>query len=81
MGAVKIVIVQSIRGEVREFAAAVEFEASVEVLLEKIEDRFREKWTADGLQQEFYKITQGKNEKAQFKRLKEKFLADMTITS
>ena len=65
----------------REFAATVGFEASVEVLLEKIEDRFGEKWTADGLQQDFYKITQGKNEKvrqfagrleAQFKCLEEK---------
>ena len=72
---------QSIRGEVREFVAAVGFEASVKVLLEKIEDRFGEKWTADGLQQDFYKISQGKNEKvrqfvgrleAQFKWLKEK---------
>ena len=79
-GAVRIVIVQSVRGEVREFAAAMGFEASVEVLLDKIEDRFGEKWTADGLQQDFYKITQGKNKKvrqfagrleAQFKRLKE----------
>ena len=81
VGAVRIAIVQSVRGEVREFAAAVGFEASVEVLLEKIEDSFGEKWTADGLQQEFCKITQGRNEKvrqfagrleAQFKRLKEK---------
>ena len=72
---------QSVRGEVREFAAAVGFKASVEVLWEKIEDCFREKWVADGLQQDFYKITQGKNEKvkqftgrfeAQFKQLKEK---------
>ena len=62
-GAVRIVIVHSVRGEVREFAAAVAFKASVEVLLEKIEDQFGEKWTADGLQQDFYKITQGKNEK------------------
>ena len=37
-GAVRIAIVQSVRGEGREFAAAVEFEAGVEVLLEKIED-------------------------------------------
>ena len=33
-GAVRIAIMQSVRGEVREFAAAVGFEASVEVLLE-----------------------------------------------
>ena len=52
-GAVRIAIVQSVRGEVREFAEAMGFEASVEVLLEKIEDRFGEKWTADGLQQDF----------------------------
>ena len=61
--AMRIAIMQSIRGKVREFATAVGFKASVEVLLEKIEDHFREKWTADGLQQDFYKITQGKNEK------------------
>ena len=57
------------------------FEATVEMLLEKMEDHFGEKWMADGLQQDFYKIMQGKNEKvrqfagrleAQFKQLKEK---------
>ena len=78
MGAVRIAIVQSVRGEVREFAATVGFEESVEMLLDKVEDRFGEKWTVDGLQQDFYKITQGKNEKvrqfsgrleAQFKML------------
>ena len=81
MGAVRITIVQLVRGEVREFAATVGIEESVEMLLNKVEDRFGEKWTADGLQQDFYKITQGKNEKvrqftggleAQFKKLKEK---------
>ena len=81
VGAVRIAIVQSARGEVREFTTTVGFEESVETLLDKVEDRFGEKWTADGLQQDFYKITQGKNEKvrqfagrleAQFKKLKEK---------
>ena len=81
VGAVRIAIVQSVMGEVWEFTAAVGFEESVETLLDKVEDRFGEKWTADGLQQDFYKITQGRNEKvrqfagrleAQFKRLKEK---------
>ena len=62
-GAVRIAINQSVWAEVREFTAAVGFEESVEMLLEKVEDRFGEKWTADGLQQDFYKITQGKNEK------------------
>ena len=52
VGAVRIAIVQLVRGEVREFAAAVGFEESVEMLLDKVEDRFREKWTADGLQQD-----------------------------
>ena len=74
-------IIQLVQGEVREFTTAVGFEESVETLLVKVEDRFGEKWTADGLQQDFYKITQGKNEKvrqftgrleAQFKMLKEK---------
>ena len=80
-GTVRIAIVQSVQEEVREFTTAVGFEESVETLLEKVEDRFGEKWTADGLQQDFYKTTQGKNErvrqftgrfKAQFKKLKEK---------
>ena len=38
VGAVRITIVQSVRGEVR---AAVGFEESVEMLLDKVEDRFR----------------------------------------
>ena len=38
MGAIRIVIVQSIVGEVWEFAAAVGFEESVETLLDKVED-------------------------------------------
>ena len=42
-GAVRIAIVQSVRGEVREFAATVGFEESVEILLDKVKDRFREK--------------------------------------
>ena len=80
-GAIRRAIIQSVRGEVREFAAAVGFKASIETLLAKVEDRFGEKWTTDRLQQEFYQITQGKGEKvrhfagqleAQFKRLKEK---------
>ena len=81
VGAVRIAIIQLVRGEVREFVAAVGFEASVETLLAKVEDRFGGKWTTDRLQQEFYQITQEKGEKvrqfagqlkAQFKRLKEK---------
>ena len=80
-GAVRIAIVQSVRGEVWEFTATVGFEESMGTLLDKVKDRFWEKWTADGLQQNFYKITQGRNEKvrqfagrleAQFKQLKEK---------
>ena len=42
-GAVRITIVQLVRGKVREFTAAIGFEASVEMLLEKVEDQFREK--------------------------------------
>ena len=81
IGAVRIAIVQSIRGEVQEFAAAVGFKENMEILLDKVEDRFGEKWTVDGLQQDFYKIAQDKNEKvrqfagrleAQFKKLREK---------
>ena len=43
VGAVRIAIVQSVRGEVQEFPAAVGFEESVETLLDKVEDRFGEK--------------------------------------
>ena len=53
VGVVRITIVQSVRGEVREFAATIGFEESVETLLDKVEDRFREKWTVDGLQPDF----------------------------
>ena len=53
VGAVRIAIIQSVRGEIREFAAAVSFEESVETLLDKVENKFVEKWTADGLQQDF----------------------------
>ena len=83
MGAVRIVIVQSVRGEVQEFTAAVGFKESMETLLDKVEDWFGETWTIDGLQQDFYKIAQDKNEKvrqfagrleAQFKKLREKVL-------
>ena len=35
-GAVRIAIIQSVRGEVREFAAAVGFKASIETLLAKV---------------------------------------------
>ena len=37
-GVVRIAIVQLVRGEVRKFTASVGFEASVEMLLEKVED-------------------------------------------
>ena len=46
VGAVRIAIIQSVRGEVWEFTAAIGFEESVETLLDKVEDRFGEKWTA-----------------------------------
>ena len=81
MGDIRTAIVQSVRGEVWEFAAAVGFDKSVETLLDKVEDQFGEKWTADGLQQDFYKITQDKSEKVrqfagrlevQIKKLREK---------
>ena len=49
MGAVWIAIIQSVRGEVREFVAAIGFEGSAETLLPKVEDRFGEKWTSDRL--------------------------------
>ena len=81
LGAVRTTIIQSVRGEVREFVSSVGFETSVEELLDKIQEQFGEHWTADRLKQEFYQLTQGKTEKVQqyarrleakFKRLRDK---------
>ena len=63
LGAVRTAVIQSVRGEVREFVSSVGFETSVEELLDRIEQRFGEHWSADHLKQEFYQLTQGKNEK------------------
>ena len=63
--AVRTAVIQSVRGEVREFVSSAGFETSVEELLDKIQERFGEHWTADRLKQEFYQLTQGKTEKVQ----------------
>ena len=47
-------MIQLVRGKVREFVSLVEFETSIEELLDKIQERFGEHWTADRLKQEFY---------------------------
>ena len=74
-------MVQSMRGEVREFVSSIGFETSMKDIIEKIEERFGECWMADRLQQEFYQMTQQKVKKicqfagrleAKFKKLKEK---------
>ena len=79
--AVRTGMVQSVRGEVREFVSSIGFETSMEDIIEKIEERFGERWTADRLQQEFYQMTQQKGEKirqfagrleTKFKKLKER---------
>ena len=64
VGAVRIAIVQSVRGEVREFAAAVGFKASVEMLLEKIEELFRETVEAEKEKVPEVKITSLKGKSA-----------------
>ena len=43
--------------------STVGFDENVNTLLERIEERFVEKWTTDHLHQEFYQLSQGKNEK------------------
>ena len=45
--AVRTGMVQSVRGEVREFVSLIGFETSMEDIIEKIEERFGERWTAD----------------------------------
>ena len=45
--AVRMGMVQSVRGEVREFVSSIGFETSMEDIIEKIEERFGERWMAD----------------------------------
>ena len=40
-------MVQSMRGEVHEFVSSIGFETSMEDIIEKIEERFGECWTAN----------------------------------
>ena len=63
LGVVRTTVIQSVRGEVKEFVSSVGFETSVEELLDRIQERFGEHWTADNLKQEFYQLTQRKTEK------------------
>ena len=63
LGVVRTAMIQSVRGEVREFVSLVGFETSIEELLNKIQEQFGEHWTADCLKQEFYVLTQGKTKK------------------
>ena len=65
LGAVRTAVIQSVRGEVREFVSSVGFETSVEELLDRILKQFGEHWMVDHLKQEFYQLTQGKTEKVQ----------------
>ena len=60
LGAVRTAVIQSVRGEVREFVSSIGFETSVKELLDRIQERFGEHWTADHLKQEFYQLTQGR---------------------
>ena len=68
-------VIQSVRGEVREFVSSLGFKTSVKELLDRIQERFGEHWTTDHLKQEFFQLTQGKTEKVrQFaRRLEAKF--------
>ena len=74
-------MIQSVRGDVREFFSYVGFETGVEELLDRIQERFGEHCTVDKLKQESYQLIQGKTEKvhqfvgrleAKFKQLREK---------
>ena len=47
VAAVRMGMVQSMRGEVREFVSSIGFKTSMEDIIKKIEERFREHWTAD----------------------------------
>ena len=75
MGVVRTAVIQSVTGEVRDFVSSVGFKTSIEELLDRIQERFGEHWTADHLKQEFYQLTQGKTGKVrQFAgRLEAKF--------
>ena len=79
---VRSALITSVRGEVSELVSSLGFHASLEILLEAMEDRFGKKVTGDQLQQDFYQLQQEKGEKVQhfagrlekaFKKLQEAF--------
>ena len=80
-GAVRTAIIQSVRGEVRDFVTSIGFESGVEDMLERIEERFGDRCSVGILKKDFFDMFQRKNEKvrqfagrleAQLKRLKER---------
>ena len=80
--AVHSVIVHSIQGEVREMISFLGFDTNLGDILEKVKKQFGKQLSGDHLQQEFYQLSQDKNEKVRqfagrleqkYKYLKEKF--------
>ena len=61
--AVHSAIVHSVQGEVREMITFLGFDMNLDDILEKVKKQFGKKLSGDRLQQEFYQLTQDKNEK------------------
>ena len=59
-------IVNSVWGEAREVVGFIDFDVSLDVTIDKIEECYSKTWNADQLQQEFYQLKQDKSRKVQF---------------
>ena len=60
---VRAAIVNSLRGPARDLVGFVGFDADLERILMEVTNRFGKRYMGDQLQQEFYKLSQGKGEK------------------
>ena len=80
--AVHSTLVRSVQGEVREMISFLGFDTNLDDILEKVKKLFGKNLPGDCLQQEFYQLSQDRNEKVRkfagrleqkYKYLKEKF--------
>ena len=55
--------VNSVRGNARELVGFVEFDACLDIIITRMEERYDKTWRTDMLQQEFYQLQQEKGEK------------------
>ena len=63
--AIRSGVVNSVRGEARDLVAYVGFDAPLESILSRLENRFRKSKSTDRLQHEFFQLGQEKSEGVQ----------------